>query len=229
MSDAPGYFTDNAPILLMGVTGAQQEYLNDDEGEYGGKTAVASWWADDPGRTRDLVLFLNPKADAVADVLDDFQEVTSVDELAEAMGEGARRLVLTPRTEDWEAVSRRLAEFVGALPDDMTKLVVLDEAPELDDDAVKRFVRVHGNGAETQPLVLTQDPMAVDGSVVKMSLPVWVGPIKSSFKSWFDTHEYQDAYRHISEDHDPFEWSVLIGKGPGEWHYYEPVPARYAT
>lgn len=143
------------------------------------------------------------------------------------MADGKRRLILTPRDGDWEAVSRRLEAFVRALPADMTKLVVLDEAPELDDDAVLSFVRVHGNGANCKALVLAQSPTDVSTAIMKQVVPVWVGPMKSDYESWFRTHDRHAAFEFIAATHEPYEWTVIVGEGDGEWHHYEPVPARY--
>lgn len=228
MTGKPAYLTDNAPVLLTGVTGAQGDYLGNG-GTFGGKTALSTWWCDNPGSERDLVIFANVKHDPIADVLEDYHEVGTVEDLADAMGSGARRLILTPRNSDWEEVSRHLRDFVDALPQSMTKLVVLDEAPELDDDAVLTFVRVLGNGANCKTLVLAQSPTDISTTIVKQVLPVWVGPMKSDYLSWFRTHEYGEAYDYIAETHDPYEWTVIIGKGEGDWHHYEPVPEVYAT
>lgn len=225
MSD-PDYFTDNGHLLLTGVTGAQGDYLGE-SGQFGGKSALAAWFADNPGREKELVIFGNFKGDDVCSVLTDFREVGSVDEVADVMGSGARLIVLTPRDGDWEAVSQRLEQFVRALPSDMEKLVVLDEAPELDHDAVLSFVRVHGNGANCKTIVLSQSPTDISTAIVKQCVPVWVGPMKSDYESWFRTHDRHEAYRFIDENHEPYHWTVVVGTGPGEWHHYQPVPAEY--
>lgn len=224
--ERPDYFTDQGHLLLTGVTGAQGDYLGEG-GQYGGKSALAAWFADNPGREFELVIFGNFKADDVTDVLDDYREVYSVEQLAEAMGEGARRLVLTPADGDWEAVSRRLEAFVRELPSDMEKMVVLDEAPELDESAVLSFVRVHGNGANCKSLVISQSPTDISTAIVKQCVPVWVGPMKSDYESWFRTHDRHEAYKYIAENHDPYEWTVVAGTGEGEWHHYPPVPEEY--
>lgn len=222
----PDYFTDNGHLLLTGVTGAQGDYLGE-SGQFGGKSALAAWWADNPGRSKDLVVFGNFKGDDVTSVLTDFTEVASVDELADAMGRGHRRIVLTPRDGDWAAVSVRLEQFIRALPADLSKLVVLDEAPELDHDAVLSFVRVHGNGANCKTIVLSQSPTDISTAIVKQCVPVWVGPMKSDYRSWFRTHDRLDAYQFVKDTHEPFHWTVIVGTGPGEWHHYEPVAEKY--
>jgi len=220
------YFTDNAPVLLTGVTGAQGNYGG--SGNYGGKSSTATWWADEPGRERDLVIWANFKSDDVAGVLDDFREVGSVEELAHAMGEGARRLVLTPRDHDWPAVSRRLEAFVAELPQEMTKLVVLDECPELDEDAVLSFVRVHGNGANCKTLVLAQSPTDLPTAIVKQCLLVWVGPMKTDYVSWFRSKDLKPAYDYILDQQGPYEFTVIYGKDEGDWAHHQPVPEVYA-
>ncbi|RNJ25467.1 hypothetical protein [Halosegnis longus] len=226
MNDA--YLSDNSPVLITGVTGAQGSYL-DDEGQYGGKSALATWWTATHGSTRNLVIFGNFKNDGVSDVLTDFREVGSISELATAMSDGWRRFVLTPNDGDWEAVSRRLEGFIRELPDAMTKLVVLDESPELDEDAVLSFVRVHGNGANCKTLVLAQSPTDLSTSIVKQTLLCWVGPMKNDYLSWFRTHDYEAAFEFIDSAHDPYHWSVVLGKGEDEWHHYQPVDERWVV
>lgn len=225
MSETPAYFDDNGHLLLTGVTGAQGNYLGD--GQFGGKSALATWWVDNPGRSRDLIIFLNSKADDLGALLDDFDEVHSVAEIADVMDRSGGRVILTPSDGDWGAVSRRLEAFVRALPPAMTKLVVLDEAPELDEDAVLSFVRVHGNGANCKTLVLAQSPTDVSTAIMKQVVPVWVGPMKDDYKAWFRAHERVEAYEFIHANHEPYHWTVVIGKGQGEWHHYQPVPAKY--
>ncbi|MDS0243945.1 MULTISPECIES: hypothetical protein [unclassified Haloferax] len=225
MSD-PAYFTDNGHLLLTGVTGAQGDYLGE-SGQFGGKSALATWWADNPGRSRDLVIFLNAKSDDVGAVLDDFDEVNRVGDIPDVMDRSGGRVILTPVDGDWEAVSRRLESFVRALPQDMTKLVVLDEAPELDEDAVLSFVRVHGNGANCKTLVIAQSPTDISTKIAKQCVPVWVGPMKNDYGSWFAVHDIKEAFDFISAAHAPYHWTVIIGKAAGEWHHYEPVPAKY--
>ncbi len=228
------YFTDNAPVLLTGVTGAQGDYGGGEGESYGGKSVTATWWADQPGSTRDLCIWANFKQDAVADVLDGFIEVGSVEALADRMGrerargETTHRFVLSPTDHDWERVSRRLEAFVRELPQKMTKLVVLDESPELDEDAVLSFVRVHGNGANCKTLVLAQSPTDLPTAIVKQCLLVWVGPMKTDYKAWFGSKSLIYAYEHILAEQDPYEFTVVYGKDDGDWAHHEPVPERYA-
>lgn len=217
--DAPAALTDGTPLMLTAPTGARSEF--------GGKTALATWFADNPLRERDLVIFGNFKQDDVADVLDDYREVRTVEELADAMGDGARRLILTPRTADWAAVSERLCEFVRALPDGMTKAVILDEAPELDEDALLTFVRVLGNGANTKTLLLNQSPTDMPGSLLKNVVVVWVGVYRGAYDAWFRSHDLGAHSDHLAENHEPYHWTMLLGPGPNDREHYAPVPERY--
>lgn len=214
------YLAGSGHLLLAAPTGYRSKY--------GGKTTVGCYLADGPARESELVLFVNVKGDDVVDVLEGYAEAKSIGEVAEMMGEGERRIVLTPRDSDWEAVSRRVQEFVAALPSDMSKVVLLDEAPELDDDAVLWFVRVAGNGANCKTILMTQSPTDVPGSVVKNVILVWVGPVPSSYQAWFRTHDYQTAYDYISAEHDPYHWTAVLGPDTGDWDHYEPVPEDYA-
>lgn len=173
-------------------------------------------------------MFLNTKQDPVADVLEDYREVASVDGVADAMAEGHRRIILTPNDPDWEAVSRRVRDFIDALPDDMEKMVALDEAPELDEDAVLWFVRVAGNGNSCKTVLMTQSPTDVDGSIIKNTILVWVGPVPSSYQPWFRTHDFQEAYKYIAGNHEPYHWTAILGPDKGDWDHFEPVPEEFA-
>jgi len=214
----PDALTDGTPLMLTAPTGARSEF--------GGKTALATWFADGPLRDRDLVVFYNPKHDDVAGVLDDYREVSTVEELADAMGAGASRLVVTPQTADWEGVSERLCAFIRALPDDMSKAVILDEAPELDEDSLLTFVRVLGNGSSTKTLLLNQSPTDMPGALLKNVVVVWVGVYRGAYDSWFRSH---DLGAHIDGlgRHSPYEWSMLLGPGEEDRVHYEPVPEQY--
>lgn len=219
------YLTDYAPVLITGVTGAQGNYSG--SGQYGGKTALATWWADEPGREFDLVLFGNFKHDDIADVATGFVEVGSADGIADAMAAGERRIVLSPTDPDWAAVSERLCEFVRELPPALSKLVVLDEGPKLSEDAILTFVRVLGNGANCKTLLLSQSAGDFPTNLVGNMLLVWVGPMKDDYEAWFRTHRRQAAFDFIAAEHGPYEWTVIFGRDDGDWHHYDPVPGRY--
>lgn len=211
----------NDHLLLTGPSGKLSDY--------GGKTATAVWWADNVGRQKDLVVFLNSKQDDVAGKLDGYVEVPSVDAAADAIADGQRYVIITPTDPDWEAVSRRLEQFVRALGTDLgEKAVLLDEAPELDAEAVLSFVRVHGNGSNCQAILIAQSPTDVSTSIVKGVLIVWVGPMKSDYESWFKTHDRGPAFDYIQQHHDLYEWTVVLGPGEGEWTHYPAVPEEYA-
>lgn len=215
------YLTDGSHLLLTGPTGSKTVY--------GGKTSLAAYLADNPLRERELVIVLNVKQDDLASILADYREVGSVDELATAMSDGARRLILTPTDPDWEAVSERLVAFVAELPSNTSKALVLDEVPELDEESVLTAVRVLGNGANCKSVLLSQSPTDVSTSIVKQVIPVWVGPVPSSYRAWFRTYSYAEAYDYIAEHHDPYEWTVILGPGDGDWDHYDAVPEVYAV
>lgn len=212
------YLADTTHLLVTGPTGARTNY--------GGKSSLTAWLADNPLRERELVIVLNVKQDDFADVLEDYEEVASVDELADAMADGHRRVIITPQTADWETVSANLEAFIRELPSDMTKAVILDEVPELDEDAVLRFTRLHGNGASCKTVALAQSPTDVSGSVVKNCVPVWIGPAPGSYDAWFRAH---DLGEHIDTLHaqNPYEWSVLLGPDAADRDHFEPVSEVY--
>jgi len=208
-------------LLLTGPTGRNSRF--------GGKTATATWFADNPARTRDLVIFLNTKQDPIADVLEDFTEVHSVGDAADEIGRGARRVIITPTDPDWAAVSERLEGFIRSLGTDLgSKVVILDEVPELDEDAVLSFVRVHGNGSNCQAVLISQSPTDVSTSITKQATIAWVGPMKSDYGAWFREHDRGPAFEYIQRAHDPYEWTVVLGPGDGEWKHYPAVPEEYA-
>lgn len=214
----PDYLTDTSHLLLLGPTGARTVY--------GGKTALATWLADGPLRERELVLFVNVKQDDVADVLEDYREVSTVREVGEAMGDGARRIVLTPNDPDWEAVSERVESFVRELPADMGKAVVLDEVPELDERAVLSFARVHGNGANCKLVAISQGATEVSQSVVNCCIPIWIGPKPGSYDAWFRSNDLGSHIEPLNA-HEPYEWSVLLGPAAEDRDHFEPVDERY--
>lgn len=220
MSDAATYFDDRAHMLLSGVSGSRTRY--------GGKTSLATWWANTHGRAAfDVVIFGNFKSDdAPAEHAD--VEVATVDEVADAMAAGHTSICLTPESPDWEAVSRRLRSFVQALPSDVTKLVVLDEAPELDEDALLTFVRVLGNGSNTKTLVIAQAPGDLSTSIRRQTVLVWVGPATEQNAHVFDANGYGNHFAHIRDEHDPYQWTVITGPGDEDRDTYQPVPERYA-
>jgi hypothetical protein len=214
------YFTDRSHLLITGVTGARTDY--------GGKTTVANYLFDTAGKAAfDLRLFVNVKLDdgpeKTADVV-----CQSIDEVATAMGDGHRHICLSPTDYDWEAVSRRVRDFVRELPDDMEKFVVLDEAPEMDEDALMWFCRVAGNGNNVKTLLLSQNPGDMPSSLRTNVILVWVGPATGNNKHIFEANNRRAHYEHIRENHDPYEWTVMTGPDAADRDYYDPVPEEYA-
>lgn len=212
------YFTDTTHFLITGVTGARTNF--------GGKTSLATWWADTHGRAAfETVLFFNPKLDDSPEKHAD-ATASSVQEVAGAMSEGHEFITFSPTDPDWTAVSRRFQEFVQALPPDMDKFVVLDEAPELDQDAIKWFVRVAGNGNNTKTLVLSQEPGAVEGR--GQMVLIWVGPVQENNRHVFRANQRENHFDAMKEEHEPYHWSVMLGPGDDDRDHYEPVPEVYA-
>lgn len=216
----PDYFTDRSHLLLLGLTGARTRY--------GGKTALATWLADTHGRaSNDVVIFGNYKlddeperrADAVA---------TTVDELADPIRRGEDFICLSPTDADWEAVSRRLEKAVRALPDGMSVMVVHDETPELDADAMQTFARVLGNGSDCKSVFISQEPGAAPDTVRSQSILVWVGPIQSNYRHVFRANDRENHFDYIQREHEPYVWTVMTGPADEDRDTYDPVPEEYA-
>lgn len=216
----PSYFTDRSHVLIAGVTGARTDY--------GGKTALANWWADNWGRqANDVVIFANFKLDDAPEQHAD-AVATSVREIAGAIREGATYICLSPTDSDWEAVHRRLREAVDALPNDMTIMVVHDEAPELDEDSLQWFVRVAGNGSNCKSLVLAQAPGDLPSAVRRQTILAWVGPATGNDRHVFRANQRENHFDAIQSEHDPYVWSILTGPADEDRDTYDPVPEAYA-
>jgi hypothetical protein len=219
MTDDP-WLTDRSHILIAGPTGARTQY--------GGKTALANWWASTHGvASKDRVLFCNMKLDDAPERHAD-AVARDVDEVAGAMADGARHICLSPHDHDWEAVSRRVRAFVRELPSDMEKMVVLDEAPELDDDVLGWFARVAGNGNATKTLFLSQNPGDMPTSLRTNVILCWVGPATGNNKHVFQANNRMTHFEFIRENHEPYEWSVLLGPDDQDREHMPPVPEEYA-
>lgn len=213
------YLTDRSHLFIAAPTGARTEY--------GGKTTLATWLCDTHGRaSKDLVLFANVKLDDGPErhadaVCQDLHEV------GQAVGNGATFVCLSPTNPDWVEVSRRVEAFVQELPSDMEKMVVLDEAPELDEEAVLWFCRVAGNGNNTKTIVLSQNPGDVSTSVRGQTILVWVGPATGNNRAVLEANNH-GAHFDALQQQQPYHWSVLLGPEPADRDHYKPVPERYA-
>ena len=220
MSDTPPYLTDRSHLLIAGVTGARTDY--------GGKTSLANWLAATHGRaSTDLALFVNVKLDDAPERHAD-AVATNLQEVAGAMRDGATFVCLSPTRADWGAVSRDVREFVEALPRDLEKMVVLDEAPELDEEALRWFVRVAGNGAACKTVVLAQAPGDLDMAVRRQTLLCWIGPATEDNRHVFEANHRGNHFDYILEEHDPYVWSVMTGPADQDRDTFEPVPEKYA-
>jgi hypothetical protein len=217
VSDA-AYLSDRSHLFIAAPTGSRTRY--------GGKTTLATWWCDTHGRAEfDVVLFINVKLDdgpeRAADVV-----ARDLEEVGAAMGDGAEFVTLSPLRSDWEEVSRRVRAFIEALDADTNKAVVLDEAPELDEDAVLWFTRVAGNGANTKTLVLSQNPGDVSTSVRGQTILVWVGPATGNNRAVLEANNLGAHYDALQQQ-QPYHWSVLLGPETADRDEYKPVPKTY--
>lgn len=214
------YFRDRSHLLICGVTGARTDY--------GGKTALATWWADNWGRkANDVVIFGNYKLDDAPERHAD-AVATTVDELAGPIRDGKTFICLSPTSSDWEAVHRRLRSAVDALPSDMRKMVVHDEAPELDEDALQWFVRVAGNGSNCKSLVLAQAPGDLPSAVRRQTILTWVGPATGNDRHVFRANSRDNHFEYIRKEHEPYVWTVMTGPAESDRDTYDPVPEVYA-
>lgn len=217
----PEYFGDRSHILIAAPTGSKTVY--------GGKTTLMTWWGDKHGRAnKELVLFVNVKLDDAPERHADVVAHT-LEEVGEAIGNGERVICYTPMDPDWEEISRRVKAFVQELPRDMEKMVVLDEAPELDEEAVLWFVRVAGNGNATKTVLATQNPGDLSTSVRGQCILTWVGPVTGNNESVFRANDRGIHYERIREEHDPYEWSVLLGPEADDRDHYRPVSEEYVA
>jgi len=217
---APSYFTDRSHWLIAGVTGARTRF--------GGKTALATWFCDTHGRaSNDVVLFLNSKGDngpeRYADVV-----VDNVPDVAPAVQAGNEWVTITPESHDWAAVSRRLAKAVRSMPDHLDKLVVCDEAPELDSDSLQFLVRVAGNGHNCKTLLIAQAPGDLSTGVRRQCLLCWVGPATENNRHVFRANNRENHFQKIVTEHDPYQWSVLLGPEEEDRDTFGKVPEEYA-
>jgi len=209
------FLTDRSHVLISGVTGARSRY--------GGKTALANWWLCEPAQRDDLRIFLNPKHDEEVRG----RSVASVEELAREMRDGHRHFDLAPQSSDWETVSERLMMFVRALPQLMSKTVVIDEAPEMDEEALLTMVRVLGNMATCKTLLLAQAPGDLPVKIRRQVVLAWVGPFTGSNAHVFEANDLGAHVDHLHEQ-GPYEWSVILGPAPEDRVEFAPVPEEFA-
>lgn len=220
MTRTPDYFTDRSHILITGITGARTDY--------GGKTALANWWADNHGRaSAEIVIFGNFKSDSGPEKHAD-AVVHDVESIAHAIADGAEFICYSPRTADWEAASQRLQAAVQALPNDMEKFVVLDEAPELDEEVILWFCRVAGNGNNTKTLLLSQNPGDMPSGLRTQVILCWIGPATGNNKHVFRTNSRLNHFEYIREEHEPYVWTVMTGPDDADRDTFDPVPEEYA-
>jgi hypothetical protein len=207
-------------MLLAAPTGSRTVY--------GGKTTLATWWAATHGRaSKDVVIFANVKLDDEPEQRAD-AVASTVGEVAGAMSDGAEFVCLSPSSSDWEAVSRRLRDFVQELPSDMEKMVILDEAAELDEEAVVFFVRTAGNGHNTKTILIGQNPGDLSTSIRGQCILVWVGPATGNNTSVLSANNREAHTEHLL-DQDPYHWTVLLGPDKEDRDEYAPVSEEWVA
>jgi hypothetical protein len=212
------YFTDGTHFLISAPTGSRTKY--------GGKTSLATWWCDVHGRAGfDQVLFFNPKIDETPEEHAD-AVASDYKELGTALANGHQFVCFSPLTEDWEEESRRFKSFMMNLNQNTDRMVVLDEAAQLDQDVVQWFVRVAGNGWNCKTLVLSQKPNSVEGRDC-MAL-IWIGPTDENCRHVFTKNNRGNHFQNMLEEHEPYTWSVLLGPADEDRDFYKPVPEEYA-
>jgi len=136
-------------------------------------------------------------------------------------------VIVSPTSSDWETVSQRFDTLVESLDGSATKIVGLDETPELDDDVVLRSVRLRGNQSSAKSLLLSQSPTDVDPSVVKQCVVCWVGPMPETYRPWLRSAGLA-SHADALASHDPYQWSLLTGPSESDRITFEPVPEAYA-
>jgi hypothetical protein len=215
-----GYLRDKSHLFVAAPTGSKTVY--------GGKSTLATWICDTHGRaSKDLVLFVNVKLDDAPERAAD-AVAQDVEEVGRAFGDGAKFVTLSPMNPDWEEVSRRVQAFIRSLPTDTDKMVVLDEVPELDEDAVLWFVRVAGNGNNCKSVGIAQNPGDVSTSIRGQCILIWVGPAGGNNRAVLEAADRGAHYEHLTNQ-DPYHWSVLLGPEESDREEFKPVPEKYVT
>lgn len=218
------YLRDRTHLLIAGVTGVRTDY--------GGKTAVASWWADNWGRSEfDVVLFFNPKQDRGPERIAD-EVVRDAEGAAMAVGDGAGVVTISPDHQHWQAEHDRVRELVQWLADELPEsaqlAVVHDEAPEFDGESLAGFVRVDGNGSRCKSLVIAQSPGNLSKDVRQQCVLVWVGPVTGEEEGIFSANQRRAHFDWILANQRPYQWSVLLGPDETDRDTFDPVPEHYA-
>jgi len=206
------YLADGGHVLITGATGARDDY--------GGKSVLANWWASELVEKghRDVGLVVNPKGHSF------YRGAHGghLDDLAESYRQGERVLSLDVQAPD-AAVA-----FVEELPG--SAVVVFDEAWDYSqsqklNEAVRQLGNVDGGGIRS--LVVSQRAWDLPDAIRNSCpLKVWVGPLTSEGRRYFETMGQGGAADAIEGEMGAHEWAVVDG---GELQdINQPVPERYA-
>lgn len=212
-------------VLIAGATGTKDEY--------GGKTVTANWWWRQSYAKgwHDLAVYINPKGHSnIGKAIDGTDPVTvdSLREFASAYREGERifdyQLAWGNEVEAHEELIETLRELPGE------KIVVHDEAQRYRDSRMLDWSLSQGGNLDEgsiRSLVITQRPWNLSETLrANMPVKIWVGPLTSEGRNYFQSENMHDAIPKIQEATGPFRWNVTDG---GEYqHTNEPVPERYA-
>lgn len=202
------YLTDGSHALVFGTTGSGTRW--------GGKTAVANWWHSetiDKG-WRDLSIFFNPGEEPGIKG----RTVESMRELADAYRDGARKIDFQPATLTGAPELEELAEFIRHV--DGSKLLVVDEAQDVDDTQALRWAFKRGSKADLKTIAVAQRAWDLNDTVrTNATLTVYVGPYNDGFDRFFESELRGTCYdtdagpvtpkEHVRATHDPYCWSVF--------------------
>lgn len=211
------YLTDGGHVLISGATGAKEGY--------GGKTVTANWWYSEAVRKgwHDMGIFINPKGHSFIEG----REISSLRGLAQSYNSGNRLFNVQVPHDSTEAVTD-IVEWAMQL--NGSKIIVFDEAQSYRDADRLDWVLSQGGNLDSggfQSLVLTQRPWNLREEL-RMNLPVkiWVGPITSEGRKFFQTEQMRDVADRLDGDMKPYHWAVTDA---GEYqHTNPPVPEEYA-
>lgn len=212
------YLTDNGHVLISGATGAKEEY--------GGKTTTANWWFEQSVEQgwHDVGVFVNPKGHSKIRG----QTVSTLKGLAQSYKHGKRLFDYRLDHDDAEGDHQRLVEMLRGLPGE--KILVHDEAQMYRDAESLNWCLSQGGNLDSgsiRSLVLTQRPWNLpEEHRANMPVKIWVGPVTSEGRKFFEVEHMRGAISEVEEDIAPYHWAVTDG---GEYqHTNPPVPEDYA-
>lgn len=204
------FLTDGGHVLIAGATGARDDY--------GGKTVLANWWADQLVELghRQVSLFVNVKEHSFVRG----REVSTLRGAAQSYRAGYRRF-------DWRGNPADGAQWAEELPGEA--VIVWDEAWDYSDsETLHAALRMWGNQPEsTRSLVVSQRPYDLSQDIRNnTTITVWVGPVTNEGEQFFDSMKIPDVSDRLKGEMKPYHWAVIDG---GELQEVKrPVPEAYA-